>query len=573
MKTNGYPSEIMKRNTFLLVAGSFLCVALTVSATTRYVNLNNHASDSQFTSWAAAATNIQDAIDVAVAGDDILVTNGVYQTGARDVYGMSNRVAVTQAVTVRSVNGPAVTSIVGSGPKGPVAVRCVYLTNGAVLAGFTLTNGATQSSGDMFTNQSGGGVWCESLSGVVSNCVLTGNSAFYGGGGAYYGTLYNCTLTGNLAEEGGGAYSATLNNCAVTGNSASFVGGGAIAGELNSCVLKANSAMYGGGANNGTVKNCTLTGNSASSAGGGAYGGMLYNCILYYNTAPSGANYASGTIIYYCSTTPLPPSGSGNFTNAPLFTDTNGWGNLRLKADSPCINAGNNVYASDPSATDLDGNPRTSGDIVDIGAYEYQFTAPLHTWLAQYGLPTDGSSDYTDTDHDGLNNWQEWVAGTNPTNAASVLRLNPPLVTPPGWQLRWSSDSGQAYFVERATNLAGPLSFRLVRADIPGLPGVTAYTDTTAPALGAVFYRVGTGSSSTTPPSLQVPVFVPASVTLTWSSVSYRSYTLERATNLGALPAFSVLQSNLAGWPTSTSWIDTNSPGSAPRLYRVRVEN
>ncbi len=55
-----------------------------------------------------------------------------------------------------------------------------------------------------------------------------------------------------------------------------------------------------------------------------------------------------------------------------------------------------------------------------------------------------------DSDHDGHNNWQEWVAGTNPTNAASVLRLQPPQLTAPSVQLRWSSDTNHAYFVERA---------------------------------------------------------------------------------------------------------------------------
>jgi hypothetical protein len=49
----------------------------------------------------------------------------------------------------------------------------VYLTNGAMLAGFTLTNG---------THGSGGGVVSDGPNAMVTNCVLKANSAGTGGG-------------------------------------------------------------------------------------------------------------------------------------------------------------------------------------------------------------------------------------------------------------------------------------------------------------------------------------------------------------------------------------------------------
>jgi hypothetical protein len=66
-------------------------------------------------------------------------------------------------------------------------------------------------------------------------------------------------------------------------------------------------------------------------------------------------------------------------------------------------------------------------------------------------------------------------------------------------------------------------------------------------------------------------VLVPASVTLTWLSVTNRAYFVERATNL-TTPAFTLLQTNIPGLPGTTSFTDTSPPVSGPAYYRVGVQ-
>src|SRR5947207_6287712 len=112
------------------------------------------------------------------------------------VYGSSitNRVVIGKPVMARSVNGPQFTLI-----DGVQSCRCVYLSSGASLSGFTLTNGVSKANDGTYNYvERGGGVYCESLDEVLSNCVVVGSLP---AGGVANGTLNKCSLSAN---SGGG---------------------------------------------------------------------------------------------------------------------------------------------------------------------------------------------------------------------------------------------------------------------------------------------------------------------------------------------------------------------------------
>jgi hypothetical protein len=348
---------------------------------------------------------------------------------------------------------------------------------------------------------SGGGA---SHSGTLNDCSLTGNSASFGGATAY-ANLNRCLITGNRASSGGGVaddytgVGVTLNECILKGNVASMNGGGALYCALNSCLLTGNAAAYGGGLFGGWATSCTAVSNSASISGGAASGAALihnqvicrlYSSIVWSNTPDNYADNNSFLCEFHQScTTPL-PGGPGNISSDPSFVDI-GAGNLRLQSNSPCINGGDNGNVM--TATDLAGNPRIINGIVDMGAYEYQGASGLtgfHAWLARYGLPSDGSADYVDSDGDGMNNFQEWRAGTTPTYKPSVLRTV--LLLPAGNDavVSWSSVLGVGYYVQRSTNLFSGLGFTTIGTNIAGQSGTTTFTDNNRPS-GTSFYRLG----------------------------------------------------------------------------------
>jgi hypothetical protein len=333
----------------------------------------------------------------------------------------------------------------------------------------------------------------------------SGETAYAYGGGAYGCALNNCTLNGNgagayqanfgyseLYAYGGGAYSCALNNCTLISNAA---GASAYTGGQQGFAHGA-----GGGASSCRLRNCTLVNNTAYAPYGGIGGGADYyserfNCIAWHNYSLSDLDPAPE-----CEDCDSPGRLSGDtWFGDPLFVDTNGWANLRLQSNSPCINAGNNSYLTNSylaNSFDLDGNPRIVGGTVDIGAYEFQSPTSLlsYAWLQQYGLPTDGSADFTDPDGDGMNNWQEWRCGTDPTNALSALRMLMPVNTGTNVMVTWQSAAGVNYFLERSTNLTAPPAFVTLATGIQGQAGTTTFVDSNARGAGPFFYRVGVGN-------------------------------------------------------------------------------
>ncbi len=514
----------MKTSLRLIIAALGLA-AFNLCAATLYVSLDSPNPAAPYTNWASAAHVIQDAVDVAKVNDTVLVTNGVYAVGERN----GNRVVITNAITLLSLNGPAVTAILGARLSGEVpevtnAVRCVLLGANAVLSGFTLTNGSTALG--LLTYEAGGGVLCEQRS-VVTNCILTGNWADYGGG-AHGGTLYNCTLTANAAvHEGGGACDSILDSCTLTSNSAGS-GGGAANCTLYHCTLTDNNSQLsqygpGGGAYGCTLYNCTLNGNRANLSGGGAsectlYGctltrnfgpsdgtffnctaadnqggifGTAFNCIITGNTGGSDATFfnctvtgnegsiwgmAYNSIIYYNS--------GGNYAGGTLMNyccttplPTNGIGNItgpplfmdmaagdfRLWEGSPCIDAATNLLGYYAAVTNVWGN------VVFI-AYTYE--------------PVDilGNTRFIDGNGDGK---VAWDIGAYEFNSFKPPRFAvAPQFTTDGWILHISGEPNKWLRVQRSNDIKNWEDIWSGRMGAEGVCQVSDYTESKM-----MFYR------------------------------------------------------------------------------------
>jgi predicted outer membrane repeat protein len=235
-------------------------------------------------SWATAKKTIQNAVNHSEmsACPTILVTNGTY----------FSQIVVTNALTIRSVNGPLSTIIDGNSSH-----KCFRL--GGVeceIIGFTLQNGVSSTEG--------GGIYCTDSKPLISNCIFYKNHA-NSGGGLYWGRVQNSLFVGNSVDSTGGAIARS------------------------------------------SAQNCTIINNISKNKGAGIYQGAATNCIIYYNLANMRENNLSETPSYYTCSPELNSSFTGCITNEPLLASSS-----HLSTNSPCVGAGT---AEKSEGTDLDG--------------------------------------------------------------------------------------------------------------------------------------------------------------------------------------------------------------------------
>ncbi|MDP2896180.1 MAG: choice-of-anchor Q domain-containing protein [bacterium] len=374
------------------------------------------------------ADTIQEALCLAIDGDEIVVAPGEYQ----EILGFCGADVVLRSWIPELPDSVDSTVLDGAG-MGPVVCFLGSESGACVLSGFTITGGSGTNGGGI-----SGGTEASHTHAAITNNAIKGNSAkHYGGGLAYCdgvilnneifenssgragGGLFACdgVISDNLISrnstdrymDGGGLAlcQGSIRNNIITENTAGHDGGGLYecGGAISGNVISRNSAgglcgcdgpilnnvicdNKGNGLTScqGAIENNTVSWNSTGISG---CKGVIRNCIVWGNTSYRGQLYDSSVPSYSCVEN-WRGGGPGNIADYPHFMDA-GEGDYHLSSWSPCVDAG------DPSSP-YANEPEPNGGRIDMGAY---------------GNTSEATSRSLDTDHDGLpDDWEMELFGT-----------------------------------------------------------------------------------------------------------------------------------------------------------------
>jgi len=113
-------------------------------------------------------------------------------------------------------------------------------------------------------------------------------------------------------------------------------------------------------------------------------------------------------------------------------------------------------------------------------------------WLSHFGLTNDPAAEVQrDGDGDGLPAWQEWLAGSDPTDPDSQFRLRQVAALPDRLRLVWeggTNGSRLPFGLRMATNGSG--AWQTLAADLARSPDGTNVWEGAAPSAPNAFYRV-----------------------------------------------------------------------------------
>ena len=205
-----------------------------------------------------------------------------------------------------------------------------------------------------------------------------------------------------------------LENCIVTGHEASnggIIDGNGSGGRITNCLIYDNHADldasiihdFDGQLVSTTISRNTVEGSVLEGCDG--QNAAIKNCIIWGNTSNT---LASSIIPSYSCIQGWIGGGTGNIALDPRFADPNNNGDFHLRANSPCINAGDPNHTVGTGETDIDGDPRISDGTVDMGADEV-ILVPFGYWTFDETSGTTASN--SRGDHDATVSGASWYTG------------------------------------------------------------------------------------------------------------------------------------------------------------------